>query len=362
MLVVGFGLWWLTYAYFLWRWGRYVPRAVAAPDLPPVRAAVLVPVRNEAPHITACLNSLLKQTRLPDEIWVVDDHSEDDTAQKVAELMAQYERLRYLRLPSHQYGKKAALALGLAATQADIILTTDGDTRHEPDTVEKMLRPFLRPEVQVVGGWVRLQAKEGWLAAFQRMEMAGILQLTAGSWQRGEPLTANGALLAYRRSAFYAVGGWGPAAHHPSGDDDLLVHRIRRHFGPQALFFSDAVVETFPVETWQGWLYQRLRWLSKRRFYPVPWPWIGMGLLGGTQLSLVLSWVVLPSWAALAGWLWVQAWQLWLIRRGLQAVQSPLPSLGKVVGVGVLYPWLAVGVGILALLRPRFQWKGRPFR
>ncbi|RMF48304.1 MAG: glycosyltransferase [Bacteroidetes bacterium] len=361
MLVVGFGLWWLVYAYFLWRWGRYVPQE-GPTELPPLRVAVLVPVRNEEQHITACLESLLHQTRLPDEIWVLDDHSQDGTAQKVAALLEREERLRYRRLPPDQQGKKAALALGLASTQADIILTTDGDTRHEPDTVEKMLRPFRWSEVQVVGGWVRLQPSRGWLATLQRLEVAGLLQLTAGSWQRAEPLTANGALLAYRRSAFYAVGGWGKATQHPSGDDDLLVHRIRRHYGPKALFFSHAVVETFPVSTWRAWLDQRLRWLSKRRLYVVPWPWIGMGLLGGTQGSLLLAVAVLPPWAALVGWIWVQAWQYWLIKRGLAAVRAPHPSLLEALGVALLYPVLAVAVSVLALLHPGFKWKGRSFR
>lgn len=363
MLLIGFGVWWVTYAYFLWRWGRYAsPQASLPSDLPPVRVAVLVPVRNEASHITACLESLLAQTYPPDEIWVLDDHSQDETPRKVAELMPQHKRLRYLRLPPGQQGKKAALALGLAATQADIVLTTDGDTLHEPDTVEKMVRPFSWPEVQVVGGRVRLQAKKGFLATFQRLEVAGILQLTAGSWQRGEPLTANGALLAYRRNAFYAVGGWNRAVHHPSGDDDLLVHRIRRHYGPKALFFTEAVVETFPVETWWDWLDQRLRWLSKRRFYEAPWPWIGMVLLGGTQVSLVLDWVILPLGAALAGWVWVQAWQFWLIGQGLKAVRGPLPSLSEALAAAILYPVLAVGISLLALLRPGFRWKGRHFQ
>lgn len=220
--------------------------------------------------------------------------------------------------------------------------------------------PFTEPLIQIVGGWIRLTPQDSFLVAFQRIELAGVLQLTAGSWRLGEPLTANGALLAYRRAAFEAVGGWGEAASHPSGDDDLLVQRIRLHFGSEALAFSAAVVETCPALNWHSFLQQRLRWLSKRHLYPAPWTRLGMGIVALAQITLVFALLYEPIHALLA-WGMLSSLQGYIARQGFLQAESPLPAWYHWVLTAMIYPFYQVLLILLALLHPSFQWKGRRY-
>lgn len=238
---------------------------------------------------------MLSQERPPEEIWIIDDHSQDETLTVAQAYAAQFQQVRVLRLPAPLAGKKAALQYGLQHTTAELIVTTDADTRHEHDTLSRLLAPFADPAIQATAGWIRLKAPPTLLGALQQIELAGVLQLTAGSWSQGEPLTANGALLAYRKSAFEAVQGWGKAQNHPSGDDDILIQRIRLHFGRGALAFTSAVAETPAAPTWKAFLAQRLRWLSKRHLYPAPWTPLGLAGVALTQISLPFAVGIWPA-------------------------------------------------------------------
>lgn len=352
-----FGILWITYAMLLIWGSRWQPRHYP-PFLRRPTLAVLIPTRNEARNLPACLHSLLQQEWTPDEIWVIDDHSEDDTVAIAHEYAQKYPHIRVVSLPSTQEGKKAALAYGISQTLAEIIVTTDADTIHAPDTLQKLIAPFARPEVQAAGGWIRLRPEPSFLNALQRIEMAGVLQLTAGSWQRGYPLTANGALLAYRRAAFEAVGGWGKAHTHPSGDDDLLVQRIRLQYGPEALAFTEAVVETQPAPTWQAFLHQRLRWLSKRHLYPMPYTRVALAVIGLGQGIIPVGLLIAPQFT-LGMWALLFLLQSWIALQGFRNAKAPPPGVPLWVLVGIVFPFYTLIVAFLARCYPNFRWKGR---
>lgn len=352
-----FGIVWITYAVFLVWVSRWRPQPYPS-FAPRPTIAVLIPSRNEAANLPACLHSLLRQEWPPDEIWVIDDHSEDETLAIAHEYAQKYPHIRVLSLPPAQQGKKAALAYGIAHTQADIIVTTDADTIHPPDSLGKLVAPFGQAAVQVTGGWIRLCPEASFLNVLQRIEMAGVLQLTAGSWQRGYPLTANGALLAYRRAAFEAVGGWGKAHTHPSGDDDLLVQRIRLQYGPEALAFTEAVVETQPAPTWQAFLHQRLRWLSKRHLYPMPYTRVALAVIGLGQGIIPVGLLIAPQFT-LGMWALLFLLQSWIALQGFRNAKAPPPGVPLWVLVGIVFPFYTLIVAFLARCYPNFRWKGR---
>lgn len=94
--------------------------------------AVIIPTYNRAHLLRQALESVLAQSRPPDEIIVVDDGSTDDTAQTLAGYAP---RIRYLRKPNG--GVPSALNYGLAATDADFIAFLDDDDLLIPDAIER---------------------------------------------------------------------------------------------------------------------------------------------------------------------------------------------------------------------------------
>ncbi|MCI0524065.1 MAG: glycosyltransferase family 2 protein [Acidobacteria bacterium] len=87
--------------------------------------SVVIPVKNEDRNITACLESVA----WADEIWVVDSHSEDDTAalaRRYTDKIAQFDY-------SGGFPKKKNWALQNLPFQHEWVLLLDADERVTPD-------------------------------------------------------------------------------------------------------------------------------------------------------------------------------------------------------------------------------------
>lgn len=85
------------------------------------RVSVILPTYNRAHLIEETIQSLLEQTRLPDEILVIDDGSSDATP----EVLARFNCLTVLRIENG--GKAAALNLALGKVSGDLIWIVDDD-------------------------------------------------------------------------------------------------------------------------------------------------------------------------------------------------------------------------------------------
>jgi glucosyl-3-phosphoglycerate synthase len=113
------------------------------------RVAVVVPARDESDTIGGVLDAALAHRGLVDELVVVDDHSGDDTA-----AVARRHDARVLSL-NGAAGKGSAMAAGLAATSAEIVVFLDADvTNTGADFVARLVAPLLeRPAAQLVKGF-----------------------------------------------------------------------------------------------------------------------------------------------------------------------------------------------------------------
>jgi glycosyltransferase involved in cell wall biosynthesis len=103
----------------------------------PRRVAAIVPAYNEEETLAEVL-SVLKATPRIDEILVVSDGSTDGTVEIARSL-----RLRTIHLREN-HGKGTAMAVGVAHTDADILLFVDGDILNlSGSLLEQLLEPVL---------------------------------------------------------------------------------------------------------------------------------------------------------------------------------------------------------------------------
>ena len=106
---------------------------------------VIVPARNEAPNIAACLESLLVQDYEFVRIVAVDDRSGDNTGTIMEALAsahrAHLEVMHIEKLPTGWLGKTHALAVAarhaIAAHDPDYLLFTDADIIFQPDSLRR---------------------------------------------------------------------------------------------------------------------------------------------------------------------------------------------------------------------------------
>ena len=123
-----------------------VPPTPGTPPRPNEKLFILVPARNEAANIGACLRELLAQDYRAFTLLVLDDASTDGTGEIIAEIVGRDARVQLLRgkpIEAGWAGKVWACSqLGAEALNrgADWLLFLDADTRAKPPLVGAALQ------------------------------------------------------------------------------------------------------------------------------------------------------------------------------------------------------------------------------
>ena len=321
---------------YVWRlgvWARGFARTVRETDaLPAVPEAdlpsvtVVVPARNEEATIGPCLDSILALDYPADrlEVIVVDDDSQDRTAEVVRRRMAAAPapalaggapeppeaggdgRVRLVQVPENRgrdrAHKKRAIEKAVAQARGEIILTTDADCVVPPGWARAMAAQFTGPEVAFVSGPVRFRVapEDGLFVRLQALDFFGLMACGAGGIGADQPNLANGANVGYRRETFEALGGFSGIDHVTSGDDELLMQKVAYETPLDVRFCAapEAMVVTEPVRSLRAFVQQRKRWASKGANYPRPLQWMLLGV-AGFFAALVATGLAVPAAPAL---------------------------------------------------------------
>ncbi|PYY31932.1 glycosyltransferase family 2 protein [Curtobacterium sp. MCBD17_030] len=158
--------------------------------------SVVVPVRDDAEHLRRCLTALAAQTRLPDEVVVVDNGSSDDSAAvaRAAGAVLCVEPVR---------GIARASSLGYDTARGDVIVRLDADSVPPPHWIASALDLLEDPAVVAVTGPGRpVDAGPLVRLAWPVLYMQPYFVLMHGALAR-PPLF--GSATAIRRSAWLAV-------------------------------------------------------------------------------------------------------------------------------------------------------------
>jgi glycosyltransferase involved in cell wall biosynthesis len=114
--------------------------------------AVVIPAYNTELHICEALDSVTAQTRLPEQIIVVDDGSSDGTAERVLRWRREYPGELSLLQQSNR-GVSAARNTGVRHAKADLIAFLDADDLLLPDHLARLELAFQRhPELLLCFG------------------------------------------------------------------------------------------------------------------------------------------------------------------------------------------------------------------
>lgn len=301
--------------YYYQGWNALPAQDEIPPDFQPLtRITVLIPARNEASNIRACLDSYLKQSypAALRECIVIDDHSDDDTAAIVQEYINQ--GIQLIRLADSTAGltlnsyKKKAIETGINAASGVLLLTTDADCILPPDWILEQVYYQQITGAFFITGPVKISAGHSFLNRFQALDFISLQGITGASAFKGLHAMSNGANLAYLKSAFLEVNGFEGIDQLASGDDMLLQQKISMRFPGQTGYLKSkkAIVETAAMPDLKSFLQQRIRWASKAGSYQgssLRFILLLVYLLNLLLLSLLISaifipaigWIVLPA-------------------------------------------------------------------
>ena len=107
------------------------------------------------------------------------------------------------------------------------------------------------------------------LSTFQLLDFISLQGITAAAVSAGRHTMCNGANIAYRKDVFYEVGAFKGIDQIASGDDMLLMYKIKQQYPDQLgyLYCKEAIVTTAPMPDWKSFFNQRIRWASKADKY-----------------------------------------------------------------------------------------------
>jgi dolichol-phosphate mannosyltransferase len=234
---------------------RHPPLAAGAPP-PSVPVSVVVPARDEAARLPACVEPLLADPDVA-EVIVVDDRSQDGTAALAASLGARVVDGR--PLPSGWVGKPWALQQGLERARGDVVVTLDADTRPRPGLVRALAASLA--DADLVSATARFACR----TAAERVLHPSLLATLVVRFgpldalgHRPAPARAviNGQCVAVRREPFLAAGGFALAAGHMT--DDIALARALAARGARLTVRDGGdllAVSMFgsAAETWREW-------------------------------------------------------------------------------------------------------------
>jgi glycosyltransferase involved in cell wall biosynthesis len=283
-------------------------RPGAAGPLPaePPPATIVVPARDEAGNIAACLATLQAQDYPNFEIIVVDDRSRDHTAEIVRGLAAADPRIRLVQvteLPSGWFGKPHAMTAGAHEARGDWLLFVDADCRQDPGSLRAAVAHALAEKADMLSLWPLLEMHG--LGENLVLPLCGsILALYfRPQWvnnPRRKTAFANGQYILIRRAVYEAVGGHEPVRGAIVEDIAFarLVkgagYRLRNAIGLD--LFKTRMYDSFAA-AWRGWT----RIFSGAFASPwfIPPIIVLMLLLGGSPYVLTVAAGLL---AGRAGW------------------------------------------------------------
>ncbi len=199
-----------------------------------MQVSLICTVKNEADNITALIESMLAQTRPPDEIVINDCGSTDATATLVQAAIA---RGAPIRLVAGGWNISSGRNNAIRHARGPLIASTDAGLLLDPHWLERIIAPLERDEADLVAG-------------FYQAAPRSVLELAIGA--TNYPLAAEvdptrflaaGQSVAFRKQVWEAAGGYPEWADHC---EDLVFDRAVAAAGFRTTAALDAVVHFTP--------------------------------------------------------------------------------------------------------------------
>ena len=310
----------LIWVYLLTGRGRFWRVSNAASELnllfmPAPRVAVVMPARNEADVVGLAIASLLEQDYAGQvQIFVVDDHSSDETAnvarRAAADKAEQLTISSAMPLPAGWTGKMWALSQGVQeATQCtpDYFLFTDADIVHASDSVTSLVARAQKDKLDLVSMMVRLRclslAERALIPAFGFF----FFMLYPPEWVSSpthRTAAAAGGCILVRAEALARMGGIA-AIRNELIDDCALGREIKRN----GRVWLGLTQNTYSIRGYDGFSGIG-RMISRNAFYQLRHSgW----LLMATVLGMAITYLGPPVSVCFGGWAALWGGAAWLL-------------------------------------------------
>jgi hyaluronan synthase len=162
-------------------------------------------------------------------------------------------------------GKRAAMAAGIRASAAEVIVFVDSDSVVEPDALRWLVQPLADPRVGAVCGHANvLNVRETWLTRMQAVRYFVAFRVVKAAESVFNAVTCcSGCFSAYRREAILPRMEWWESqrflgVESTFGDDRSLTNCVLRDW--RIVYEKRAVSHTIVPTGFRAFVTQQTRW------------------------------------------------------------------------------------------------------
>ncbi len=283
---------------FFWRnlgvFRKAPSEAVDGSDLPAV--SILIPARNEERGIRQTIGAVLANQDVDFEVIVLDDHSQDATADIVTEVAARDPRVRLVRgqsLPAGWCGKQYACCQLAEHAQHAELLFIDADVTLAPQAIRRCLWQRRATGADLLSGFPRqITGTLGEALLIPLIHIVLLTYLPFRLMRRTKIASASagcGQLFLTSRAAYQQCGGH--AAIKASLHDGVTLPRAYRRAGLATDLFDASDLAQCRMyrgwsETWRGLLKNAHEGIANGRLIGPATALMVMGYLAPTVLAM----------------------------------------------------------------------------
>lgn len=194
---------------------------------------VIVPARDEAADIEACLRSLLAQDHDHLTVIAINDHSSDRTGEIIDQIAEHDRRLQVIHDPELRpgwLGKHNAMQTAFDQVTSELVLLTDADVRFEPHCLSTAAAELEFCQLDLLTMSPQFEYVSFCETMLLPIYVGGATLLLSPSIQdpNSSHALAVGAFILVRTDRLKQVGGWS-SLHNQILDDVGMARAFKRH-------------------------------------------------------------------------------------------------------------------------------------
>jgi cellulose synthase/poly-beta-1,6-N-acetylglucosamine synthase-like glycosyltransferase len=297
LLSLAFGFVFLIQIVFYWAvFGRFAfYKRKPKGNLEYLPVSVVIVARNEYHNLNRNLPLILEQDYPNFEVVVVNDTSDDDSAELLKSFSERYKHLNVFTISSNLNffsGKKFPLALGIKAAKNDILLLSDADCKPKSDKWIFEMQKNFTDKSKIVLGYGAYERKKGILNKLIRFDTLQVALQYFSHALIGMPYMGVGRNLSYRKNFFNNTKGFTKHYQISSGDDDLFVNQNATKSNVKIEFCAKSHTVSVPKESFSAWFRQKKRHLTTGKYYKFSDKFT-LGLFSLSQLLFFVLMIIL---------------------------------------------------------------------
>ncbi len=337
--------------------------------------SVIIPARNEAHNIEACVASVLAQSYTSLEVIVLDDGSTDGTGDLVQKLATDDSRVKHHQgepRPEGWMGKVWACHTAQRHAKGDALLFIDADVRLEPEAIRQALAYMRDGEVAAISALGKLTLVSFWEWVVQPV-IGGLIVQNNDPREVNDPdlpdkVMANGQFILATREAYDRIDGH-ESIRGEILDDVSFARRckaegVRYNLVYGRELFSCRMYHSLG-EIWEGWTKNLFAGLDFRL-------WIALAVVFVLGLMNIAPFFALLSRLALSGTGLLTDGVFWAALANVTLMYASYAGGLRAAGYRLTYVW-SYPIGVLVtmgiFLNSAFRivsgkgvsWKGRVY-